>query len=154
MVAVVPLIAGCGFEPMLAEGTAARALTGQLAIPRIDTPFGFALRERLVTRLGGTGPQRYSLVIDTDVTSEERAIRGDNTISRFTLRGQARFAVSSLDGGPVLTDGTVQAFTAYSAVGSAFATRAAEDDARKRLAETLADRIVLRLQATARDWAA
>ena len=48
---------------------------------------------------------------------------------------------------------TVEAFTAYSAVASPFATRTAEEDARRRLAVALAEQIAQRLALSANGWA-
>lgn len=149
----LPALAGCGFQPVYGEGAAARGLAGAFEVALIDTPFGFALRERLLNRLGGPGPRRYALGLATRVEIEERAIDSDNTISRFQLDGEAQYKVTPLGEDRVLTTGEVRAVTAYSAVGSPFATRAAEDDARRRLGELLADQIVLRLTASAETWA-
>ncbi len=149
----LPALAACGFAPVYGPDAPSRDLPGTLAVAEIPGSFGFVLRERLVTRLGGEGRARHLLEVSTDITSAERAIRGDNTITRFNLEAEADYAVRPADGGEALTSGRVLAFAGYSAVGSPFATRAAEADARDRLARSLADQIVLRLTATAGDWA-
>ena len=62
-----------------------------------------------------------------------------------------------LAGGPPVAAGEVRAITGYSApeseTASAFASRAAEQDAEHRLALELADRIVQRLALSAGTWA-
>lgn len=47
---------------------------------------------------------------------------------------------------------SVQAFTAYNATATAYATRVAEQDAYRRLVVTLADKIVTRMAISAEDW--
>lgn len=148
--AVLPGLSGCGFAPLYGEGAPARALQGQVEVPILPGLFGFALRERLITRLGAAAPTPlYLLDIEGEIEEDERAIRRDRSITRFNLTATARYSLSSLSTGAALASGTVRDTTAYSAVASPFATRAAEEDARRRLATALADEILLRLAASA-----
>ena len=113
---------------------------------------GFAMREQLVARLGIADAPRYFLTVAIEVGETGLAITPDGSITRFNLNGTAHFELVSADGGdPVISDAT-RAFTAYSATGSAYATRVAEQDARRRLAVTLADRIATQLAVTADRW--
>ena len=146
-------VGACGFTPLYGEGTSARAITGQVQVDILPGSFGFALRERLVNRLGAPNSARYQLSLTTNITSDQRAIRADRTITRFNLNATTTYTLTPLSGGPPADSGTVKAFTAYSAVASPFATRTAEQDARRRLAVTLADQIVQRLALTSADWA-
>ncbi|MEO1314492.1 MAG: LPS assembly lipoprotein LptE [Pseudomonadota bacterium] len=148
----VPL-AGCGFTPLYGEGSAARNLQGRIRVDVLEGRFGFDLRERLVTRLGPPSNPSFNLKVRTTSEQDSRAIRADNTTSRFTLSILAEFQVIERATGAQVFQDTAQAFTAYSAVASAFATREAEADAFNRLATTLADQIVLRLATTAEVWA-
>ena len=148
----LPALSACGFEPLYGEGSPARALQGAFDVQLVPNQFGFALNERLVQRLGKGSAPRYRLAVETRITVSERAIREDNTISRFSLAATSDFVVSPLAGGPPVTSGSVRSVTAYSAIGSPLATRAAAADARRRLAVTLADQIVTQLAATAGGW--
>ncbi|WP_112320871.1 LPS assembly lipoprotein LptE [Oceanibium sediminis] len=148
-----PLLSACGFEPLYGESAPARALQGQVDVPVLPGLFGFAMRERLVTRLGPASAPAYELAIESDVEEVERAIRRDRSITRFNLNARADYRLESLTTGTTLTSGSVRETTAYSAVASPFATRAAEEDARRRLAVALADRIILRLAASAAEFA-
>ncbi|MEM8869471.1 MAG: LPS assembly lipoprotein LptE [Pseudomonadota bacterium] len=150
--ATVPVF-GCGFAPLYSEGSAARNLQGQIVVDTLEGRFGFDLRERLVTRLGPPTGAQFQLKIQTSTEEERRAVRADNTVSRFNLSVVARFQVIDRGTSAQVFEDTAQAFTAYSAVASAFATRQAEADAFGRLANTLADQIVLRLATTAEIWA-
>ena len=146
-------LAACGFTPLYSESAPARAINGQFIIENEESgAFGFALNERLRSRLGDTDSGPYLLRIDTQIKVEERAIRADRSVLRFNLDGLAQFAVLDAATGTIRFQDSARSFTAYSAIASPFATRAAEDDARDRLARALADQIVLRLAATAGDW--
>jgi len=145
-------LSACGFTPLYGEGSAASAIRGQINVPVLTGGFGFTLRERLINRIGPPQDPRYRLAITFDITEEERAIRADRTITRFNLTATARFELTPLAGGNPVARGTVEAFTAYSAVASPFATRTAEEDARRRLATTLADQIAQRLAISASEW--
>ncbi len=146
-------LGACGFQPLYGDGTAARSLDGLIRVPILPGRFGFGLRERLVNQLGTPDTPRYSLDIQTEITQESRAILSDNTITRFTLTATANYAVLPLAGtAPVFQD-VEQSITGYSTVASPFATRAAEIDAFRRLAVSLAEKMVLKLASTAQDWA-
>ena len=145
-------LSACGFTPLYGEGTAASRLRGQIDIPQLPTAFGFAVRERLLNRLGAPENARFRLSLELRITEEERAIRADRTITRFNLNGTGKYTLIPLSGGDPVESGAVEAFTAYSAVASPFATRTAEEDARARLATTLADNIVQRRALSADRW--
>jgi len=146
-------LTACGFTPLYSEDSSARAIDGVFVIENSQTGgFGFAMNERLRTRLGDARTGPYRLQIDTRIDQEERAIRADRSVLRFNLDALAQFAVLDAATGAVLFKDNARSFTAYSAIASPFATRSAEEDARNRLAIALADQIVLRLAATAGDW--
>lgn len=149
----LPLLAGCGFSPLYGDAHAARGVPGTVQVPTLPGRFGFDMRERLVARLGPAERPLYRLDVTWTVEEEKRAIRADRTITRYNLTATAKYALVPLAGGDPVTDGRAQAFTAYSTVASPFATRAAEQDAHKRLAQELAESIALRLTATADRWA-
>ena len=146
-------LSACGFTPLYKEGTAASTLRGLIEVPKLPSAFGFAVRERLLARLGAPAAARFRLSLEIRIVKEERAIRADRTITRFNLNGTARYRLLPLAGGDPVDSGSVEAFTAYSAIASPFATRTAEEDAQRRLASTLADQIVQRLALSAETWA-
>jgi LPS-assembly lipoprotein len=150
----VPVLAACGFEPMYGDGAPARRLLGAVALDPIPGRDGFDFRERFETRAGRSGAPDYLLAVTLATESEGRAIREDNAITRFNLRGTAGFVLRHAATGAVLTSGQAEAFTAYNAIANAFATSVAERDAERRLSQALADQVLLRLSATAADWMA
>ncbi|MGG7646192.1 LPS assembly lipoprotein LptE [Rhodovulum sp. YNF3179] len=150
--AALPL-AGCGFRPVYGPAGPAAGLMGQIAVDPAGTERGFALVGRLQERLGRAGAAApYALAVSVETESEGIAITTTNEIGRFNLAGVARFALRDAARDVVLTEGTVENFTSYSATGSTVGTLAAERDAYDRLMRALADQIVTRLLASAPDW--
>lgn len=107
---------------------------------------------RLEDRLGRASNARFALSYELETASEGLAITPDQETLRFNLTGEVQFAVRDRASGQVLTSGTVQNFTSFSAIGTTVATRASENDARRRLSVILADEVVNRLVATASTW--
>ena len=153
LLAAAPLGA-CGFQPLYGEGTVARNLNGLIDVPILPGRFGFDLRQRLITRLGRAQAPQFMLGIQTDIQQESRAILSDNTITRFTLTAHADYEVIPIGRAQAVFRDRERAVTGYSTVASPFATRAAEIDAFRRLAVSLAESMVVKLASTSRDWAA
>jgi len=145
------MLGGCDFKPIYAKGTAARGLTGQIALGQVSDRIGFEMHEELELRLGKAVLPKYVLDVQIEIESEGLAITADAAITRFNLSATATYKLTPVVGGdPVLVD-HARSFTAYSATASAFATRVAERDARRRLAVAIADQIATRIAATAAD---
>ncbi len=143
------LSAGCGFRPLYGEGSPAAALRGEVEVAVIEGQAGFALRERLVERLGAAETPRFRLEVVLDFDEEGVAITQENVTTRFDVLGTAAWRLVPLDGADAPVTGTQTALTGYSApasrTASAFAALAAARDAQMRLARTLADQIARRL---------
>ena len=99
----------------------------------------------------------HRLDVDLELASTGVALTQQNVTTRFDVIGTADYALVPLAGGPPAASGVVRSITGYSApdseTASAFASRAAEIDAERRLAIDLADRILQRLALGAEDWA-
>lgn len=139
-------LGACGFTPVYGPGSAALALRGRVTITAPRTVEGYRLLSRLEERLGRPDGATLALDVTLDIARDRVAVAEDGSITRFTLPGEATFALRDA-GGVVLVSGTVDAFTSYSTTGTTVATRAAETDARARLAMILADLIMTRLLA-------
>ncbi len=148
----VPALAACGFQPLYGPNTSAEQLSGRVAVSLIDGEMGFAARKRLTERIGATTAATHRLDVTLSVESDGLAISQTNQITRYNLTGTADFKVVGLQTGATVESGTSRAFAAYSAAASPFATRVAEEDARARLAVSLADQIVIRIAATSDRW--
>lgn len=144
-------LSACGFTPIYGEGSAANKIHGRIALGLFKGQNGFDMRERLETRLGYAPDATHLLEVDLEITRKGLAITPDGKITRYNLSGTARFTLRQIGGGIVHTD-NVEAFTAYNATGSAYATRVARQDAYRRMSVTLADKIVTQMAVTAKDW--
>ena len=140
-------LAGCGFAPAYGPNGPARALQGAVLVQSPDSPDTYLMTRQLEDRLGRAAAPRYGLTYALDFVQERMAISATNITTRFNVVGKATYALTDLTTEQVLTTGTVNSFTGYSATGSTVATLAAERDARERLAVILADQVTARLVA-------
>ncbi len=134
-------LAGCGLTPVYGTGGTATALRGAVAFDAPDTVAGYRLRARLIERLGMTRTATFQLAVEMTQTPTPATITTDGDTTRFNLVGAAKWVLRDV-ADVVLKDGTVDAFTSYSATGSTVATKSAETDAQARLSVALADLIV------------
>lgn len=144
-------LSACGFTPIYSDGSAAEQMHGRIALGSFDGLDGFQMREQLESRLGTATAATHRLDVTLNVDSDGIAITADGSITRYNLSGTAEFTITQLSGGVIFRD-TVTAFTAYNATASAYATRIAEQDASRRMAVTIADKIVTRLATSAEGW--
>ena len=140
--ALAAALGACGFAPAYGPGGMGAALRGRVAVEAPATEDGTRLRRALEDRLGpAAGPLR--LAVEPAVATASSAETPAGAITRHTLTGRAGWRLS--EGGRVLAEGVAGASAGYSATGSTVAVRAAEADARARLAAALADAILRRL---------
>lgn len=141
--AALPLSA-CGFAPAYAPDGAAARLRGTV---RADAPADaadFDFVARIEDRLGRAQTPRLRLSYDLTTTPVGAGITPTGAITRYTLKGSARYRLTAADGTEAAR-GTVENFTSWSTTGSTVATLAAEQDAYRRLMVILADQVVTRL---------
>lgn len=138
------LLAGCGFSPVYGPG-GAQVLRGAILADVPDTREEFAFVEAFETGLGLPNAPRFALAYTITTSETGRAITGSNDITRFTVSGDLAYRVTAIGSDAVLSSGTVQSFTSYSAPGSTIATVSAQRDAGVRLMQILAERVISRL---------
>ncbi len=143
-------LAGCGFTPVYGTGGVGGKLRGAVQITAPQTVEGYRLAHRIEDRLGRATSPRYALTVTLDITSAPVAIDRTDTSTRINLPGTANWTLTDT-AGVRLGTGTVDTFTGYSTTGTTVATRAAQQDARDRLATALADLVVTRLMILAPD---
>lgn len=144
-------LGGCGFAPIYGDGG---GLRGQISFDSNDSVAGFRLREQLELRFGVAGagaPYRLRATVRT--RERAAAIDADGDTTRLNIVGSAEWVLSDSTTGRRIEDGTVEAFTGYSAAASTVATQSTRDDALNRLAIILADLIASRLLALTQDLA-
>lgn len=146
-------LGGCGFSPIYGTDTAASSLNGTIEVTAGKGRQFFEMRERIVERFGFASDPQYKLIFTYKVNSTGLAVSSSAEITRYNLDGVSDFTLTDIATGKAVLSGTVKSSTAYSATSATYPTRAAEQDARSRIAVTLADQIVTRVSATASQWA-
>ena len=144
-------LAGCGFAPAYAPGGGGAALLGQIEVSAPDTRAGYLLTRELEARLGRPAAPAYLLT--PAITLQERSISVDrsNITLRFNLLGRVDYTLTDRATGAVVARGTVENFSGYSTFDTPVATQAAARDAEARLMTMLADQLLTRPAAQARD---
>lgn len=149
-------LAACGFSPLYAPDAPASRMAGKVEVGLVEGAPGFALRERLTGQLGPAAAPTHRLDVDLELTRTGVALTQQNVTTRFDVVGRASYRLTPIAGGPPVASGVARSITGYSAPespgASAFAARAALDDAERRLAITLADEILQRLALSAASW--
>lgn len=148
-IGILALLPGCGLHPLYAEGgagPAARALSS-IEVAAIGGQKGWLVRNALNDRLHRQGETaaRYRLEVELDDQITGFGLRRDNAITRERRTLRARYRLVDAATGGVLLDQTADADEGIDAVGSEYATAAAEQTALERLSEILADEIVARV---------
>lgn len=151
------LLAGCGFRPMYgsASGGApgvAQADLAAITVPNLPERSGQLMREALQARLDPGHlalAKRYQLVVGFSVATEGIGILPDSSVTRNRLIGTASWTLQSLDPQRTsLAAGTSRALDGYNVVDNQFFAAVLENEAlQRRLADRLADQIVLQLAA-------
>jgi LPS-assembly lipoprotein len=147
IIALCAMLAGCGFHPMYGP-----SLSPQLAsiyVEPIAERDGYELRNTLIDLLGSNGERRgkrYRLAITLRESNQGVALRNDAAITRYNDTLAASFVLTDMSGATV-TEGTQSGLTAYNVTSSPYATLAAQQDADKRAAQDIAERIRLDLAA-------
>ena len=129
------------FRPMLAEQSTASKLRGRIALPQIDDRLGYHLYQSLESRLGKPGITDYALTVGIKTTSRGFAVAQDNSVTRISVTARANWALYA-DGvaEPILSNIAISE-SGYNSTDSLFATRQAELDIERRLANDLGERI-------------
>ncbi len=139
---VGPLLAACGFEPLHAQRGAVAALP-PIRIEPIPERAGQILRNYLLDRVaprGEGGTQAYTLAIRLFEPRQVLALRRDDVISRMGYSAFASYELVDAAGKRVVA-GSSSYSTDYEITNSEFATLAAQQNARERVLELVADDI-------------
>ncbi len=135
-------LASCGFHPMYMESANGGPAIGPVVIDKIDGKGGYVLKselEKLLDVERGTGPVRR-LVITMTESVGGLGFRIDESASRSDLYLDAIYRLYDFDGNEVLR-GTIRSIASYDVPTSAYGEITAQDDARERAAETLAEKL-------------
>lgn len=143
---MVPLVlAACGFTPVYGPTGSGTQLQNNITVSEPATRNAFLATQRIEERLGRAVDPTYTLSLSVRSAQENLAVDPEGSITRYNLLGYADYSLIEANTGRVVTSGSVDNFTGYSAAGTTVATLAAERDAQKRLMVLLADQIVTRV---------
>ncbi|MFC7702908.1 LPS assembly lipoprotein LptE [Plastorhodobacter daqingensis] len=142
-------LSGCGFQPMLAPGSPGAALSGRVLVDAPTDRAAFDLVDRLEQRLGRAETPAYRLSYSINLREQGLGVTPEGATTRYNLDGSITYALREIGGDAIVASGRVESFTSWSATGSTLSTLGAEEDARQRLMQILADQIVTRLLAAA-----
>jgi LPS-assembly lipoprotein len=140
LASMVLLLAGCGFQPLYAPPGGGAAI-GPVQVTMIEGKAGHVLKQELDRILSvendGTSPALLDITLLEYVSY--LGIRLDESASRAEMRLVANYVLTPPNGGAALR-GSVNSVVNFDIDESAFASAAAQDDARERAAETMAQR--------------
>jgi len=148
-------LGGCGFRPLYQRassgqlGTTSRELAA-VSVDIIGDRPGQLLRQALQERLEGSGSgvaRRYDLAVGFGISGEGIAIRQDNSVTRIRMIGRAEWTLRAQDlARTVLTRDTARAVDDLNILNEQFFAADLETEVvQKRLAERLADQVVMQL---------
>lgn len=138
---------GCGLHPLYAggrNGPVAAALAA-VAVDPIEGRNGYLISNALRYRLVASGTPRFRLAVKLDNQIQGLGVRTDDSVSRERVTLRARYQLIEADSGTVVLDATAGSDEGIDAVGSEYATIAAENSAVERLSGIVADQIVARV---------
>lgn len=135
------LLAACGFQPMYAPGDGGEAI-GPVQVAEIEGKAGHVLRTELSRILSvendGSPPMNLEITLTEQVT--QLGIRRDESATRAELRLTANYVLTPAQAGARVMRGSVFTVVNYDIPTAAFGEISAQDDARERAAESMAQR--------------
>jgi LPS-assembly lipoprotein len=140
--AALLLLAACGFSPMYAPAGGGAAI-GPVSVEQIDGRAGHTLKtelDRILDPENQTGATPANLRITLQEVISPLGIRIDESATRAELRLTANYVLSPPEAGATPIRGSVVTVVNYDIPRAAFGEIAAQDDARERAAETMAQR--------------
>lgn len=146
------LLAGCGFHPLYGGMNGQMAVTlSTIYVEPMPDKIGYELRNKMIDLLDGPGTTSgamYRLKLELKQTSQGNALQNDATITRYNDTLTVGFTLTDM-AGKVVTKGVETGLAAYNVLPSApnanYGTLAAQQDADRRAAEDIAERIRLDL---------
>jgi LPS-assembly lipoprotein len=152
--AVIALVAGgCGFHPLYGSGPTSGALQNTFAQIYVEPVHdlsvantGYDLRNSVIDSLGATsGAAQYHLKLTMTQTTQGIALQNDASITRYNDTLTVTYSLVDMATGKEVTKGTETGLSAYNVVQSPYASLIAQQDADRRVAQDVAERIRLDL---------
>ncbi len=142
-------LAGCGFQPVHGEGSAASNVgLANFDIAIIKDRTGQMMRNEMLRQMqprGAVRSPRFKLSVSLTEARTSLAIKKNAVATRANLILDARYVVVDKADGAQLLSAQAQSVNSYNILTSDFATLSAREDARKRAVLQLARNIKERL---------
>jgi len=146
------LLAGCGFHPLYGGANGGmQATLSTIYVEPMPERLGYELRNKMIDLLDGPGTPSgalYRLKLSLTETTQGIALQNDATITRYNDNLKVTYSLTDMTG-EVITSGIETGLSAYNVLPSSananYGTLAAQQDADKRAAEDIAERIRLDL---------
>jgi LPS-assembly lipoprotein len=149
-VPLASVLGACGLRPLYQDASETDTVPqmAAIAVEEADTRLDRDLRNKLLdilTPAGPPGEPLYLLSFNTKESVSAVLITKQETITRYNMRVNASYALKNSDTGEVLTKGNIVSLASFNVLRAEFANVIAEQDARRRAAQDLAEQIRTRL---------
>ncbi|MEO0773535.1 MAG: hypothetical protein AAFZ04_10175 [Pseudomonadota bacterium] len=141
------LTTGCGFSPAFAPGGAATRLQNSVTLDDPDDRADYLLVRRFEERMGPANPARYGLSYSVSLVESGIAVSSTSITTRQNILGSITYALRDLQTDKVVSSGTVDQFTSYSAEDTTISAQTSKQDAEERLMVIMTDQMITRLTA-------
>lgn len=141
-VTVTPALVSCGFAPLYAQsGLSGNLAQIDIAVPQTRT--GYFLEQDLRNGFGGdlTSPKAYLLAINLNERHYSVGYKVDETSTRSEITSNVKYTLTSLATGKVLYRGSFTDTVSYDTSKSPFTGVVAQQDAQKRIADSISEKI-------------
>jgi len=144
------LLAACGFTPMYGSGAGSLGVSATAGLDQVDIALipdesGVYLRNLLIDQFYQDGypssPTHSLQITDLEETESGLDITVDSETTRKQIRISAKVELIDHETGGIVLDRDMSALTSYNVLGSQFATRVSERDAREAALGDLARQI-------------
>jgi LPS-assembly lipoprotein len=152
-VVVACLLSGaCGFHPLYGDAAVGSSLSGTFSTIYVEpvedngvSNTGYELRNTLIDLLDSNEAAAYRLKVTLIEATQGVVVLQNASIVRYNDHLTVKFALTDSSTGKVVTQGSETGIAAYNAVASPYATLSAQQDADKRAAKDIAERIRIAL---------
>jgi LPS-assembly lipoprotein len=147
LVALLPALAGCGFQPLYADGKsgALASALGRVNVAPIPERLGQLVHDGLVQELSATNAGTHRLDVKIAETISPIGIRSDDTATRGRVTLTATYSLVDLNTGKTVLSDVARSDVGVDKVRSEYATVVAERSASERNAKQVVRQISLRL---------
>ena len=139
-------LAACGFHPLYGDARLEPQMKSIFVEPVAERN-GYELRNALINLLSSNGEsagKAYHLRLSLSETNQGVALQNDATITRYNDTLTVSYALIDA-AGKEIAHGTQSSLSSYNVVQSPYSTLTAQQDADKRAAQEIAERIRLDL---------